>query len=56
MSVVLLEAVDRLLLESGDGLALEIDDPPTAGAPDYWRGAAWIGHPKVNWPTDGALR
>jgi hypothetical protein len=22
----------------------------------YWRGTAWIGHPKVAYPTDGALR
>ena len=24
--------------------------------PAYWRGTPWIGHPKVAWPVDGALR
>lgn len=23
--------------------------------PDYWRGVSWRGHPKVAYPTDGAI-
>lgn len=65
MSALLTEGGDRVLLESGvDTLGTEeVDvpvgpppDPPPPPGPGYWRGEAWIGDPRVNVPSDGALR
>lgn len=49
------ERGEALLDETGGGLSAEGADDPTDD-PSYWRGAAWVGHPLANWPTDGALR
>jgi hypothetical protein len=33
-----------------------VEDPDPALTEGYWRGTAWLGHPKIAIPSDGALR
>lgn len=38
------------------GLYAGLSAASTTTDPYYWRGALWVGQPKIAWPIDGALR